>query len=166
MGLDQKDRRILAELLRDSSRAQKAMSSQLGMTDSDFTKHKSQLMQSGVIKGYTIDVDYKSVGLHTSGYFFFSEIDKSDEAADDITSLISGIPEITEASRVFGKDFDFIVKVVCGNTEDFYRVIQRIRAHEAIDGPGSYSVIVAVSIKDEPGSPISKSPAFLEKDPI
>lgn len=151
---EEKDRKILSELLTNSDRPQKTLSTITGLSESELTRRKQHMLDIGIIKKYTILIDYEKIGYHSTGYFIFSEKDKSKASSAALVDFLKAIPEITEINQVFGENIDFVLKITCQSNNDFFNVIGRIRAHDNVKSEGSFSAIVAEANKNEPGSPI------------
>lgn len=61
--LDAVDLQLLRLLSEDSRQSQRSLARQLGMSPPAVAERMSRLERSGVIRGYTIDVDWASLGL-------------------------------------------------------------------------------------------------------
>jgi DNA-binding Lrp family transcriptional regulator len=149
-----KDIKLLSELLQDADRSQKTLSAAIGITESELTRRKQKMKESGIIRKYTIDIDYSKVGYNTVGYFMFSEKDKSAESSDDVVKFLMDIEEIIEINEVFGRDLDFVLKIMCRDNNHFLDVVGKIRNHANVRSEGSFSAIVGKTSKQEQGAPI------------
>ena len=61
--LDQYDYRIIVKLLENGRITFSALAKELGITDVAIKKRYERLLNKGIIKGVSVDIDYKSLGL-------------------------------------------------------------------------------------------------------
>ncbi|MFA5869747.1 MAG: winged helix-turn-helix transcriptional regulator, partial [Candidatus Bathyarchaeia archaeon] len=60
--LDEIDRKLLQELLKDSKRSQRELAKAIGVSTATVINHITRLESAGVIKDYTIMVDWERLG--------------------------------------------------------------------------------------------------------
>jgi Lrp/AsnC family transcriptional regulator, leucine-responsive regulatory protein len=153
---EEKDRKILAELQANSDRPQKILAGTIGIKESDLTKRKQHLKQSGVIVKYTVELDYEQLGYNTVGFFVFSEQSKTENGTEEIIDFLNGIDEIIEVHKISAQNMDFIVKIMCKNNKHFDSVISRIRSHPNVRNETAFSALALVTTKQMPGVPLDK----------
>lgn len=142
MELDEKDKKIVVELLKDADRPQKMLAALTGISTTEFTRRKKALVEAGVIKNYTINVDHEKIGFNSSGYFIFSAIQKTNSKFRDLIEQLKSIPEVVEINQVSGKDMDFIVKIICKKNNDLLLVTEKIRDHENVSLSGAFTALI------------------------
>jgi DNA-binding Lrp family transcriptional regulator len=150
----EEDRRILSELLKNSDRPQKSLSVSIGISESEFTRRKQNMLNLGIIQRYTITIDYEKLGYNSVGYYIFTVNDKTTIKTTDLVNFLKQIPEVIEINQVFGMGIDFIIKIMCKSNNQFYTVVGRISSHANVKSDSSFSAIVAEVSKNEPGAPI------------
>ena len=60
--LDEIDRKLLGELLRDSKRSYRELAKSLGVSTATVINHTQRLVSAGVIQDYSIRVDHERIG--------------------------------------------------------------------------------------------------------
>ena len=139
--LQKHDLRILAELKNDSNRSRKSIANQI-ITDTDssgntrklsesaLSKHISRLKDDGIIKRFSIDLDYKKLGYHTHA---ITLIDLKDQKF--IPELSAHISKINEAIEVFTTlgDHDIFVRWLCRDNSQLINLIKDALSGQQID---------------------------------
>jgi Lrp/AsnC family leucine-responsive transcriptional regulator len=112
--IDDIDRAILT-MLQDNARTSNAeIARQVGLAPSAIFQRIRKLEESGVIQGYTTNLNPRALGF---GLVAFVMIQTGEQArAVDTTAVLSAIPEVQEVHRVVGEDC-FFVKVRVRDTD-------------------------------------------------
>jgi Lrp/AsnC family transcriptional regulator, leucine-responsive regulatory protein len=97
--------RILDELQRNPRLTMKELGRRIGMSSPAITERVHRLEESGVIKGYRLDVNPVALGLPIAAYI---RIRPNPGQLPRIAELAQQIPEITECYRVTGEDCFFM----------------------------------------------------------
>jgi Lrp/AsnC family leucine-responsive transcriptional regulator len=105
--MDAVNRRILAELQRDPRLTMSELGRRVGMSSPAVTERVRRLEESGVIRGYRLEVDPVALGLPIAAYV---RIRPNAGQLARIAELAQQIPEVVECHRVTGEDC-FILKV-------------------------------------------------------
>ncbi len=124
-GLDDLDRRILAELARDGRISNSDLARLVGLSASSCWTRVRALERRGVIKGYAAQVNRAALGLPETVMVEVT-LDKQRNAGGVVESFIREIerlPEVVEAMVVAG-DFDFYLRVVAASTADYDRFLR------------------------------------------
>ena len=123
--LDAVDRKILAELQRDSSQSLDDIARKIGSSKTPVWNRIRKLKAAGVIGQYTVVLDADALGLEAC---FFVLIRTSEHEAEWQASFLKALnarPEVMEAHRLAG-DIDYILKVRVANSrayDDFYQAL-------------------------------------------
>ncbi len=105
--LDEIDKRII-KLLKENSRLSfSELARQFGFSDVAIRKRVEKLVEKGVIKRFTCEVDYAKIGRPVSAFMF---IKTRSDRVNDVLGALRDIPDITEEYQLMG-DYDIIVKV-------------------------------------------------------
>jgi Lrp/AsnC family leucine-responsive transcriptional regulator len=107
VALDQVDRDLLTLLADDPRVSQRQLAKQVGMSAPAIGERIARLERLGVIRGYTVDIDWGAVGLPVLVY-----IPMTIAAGSDVKVLLDelrAIPELEELVVVTG-DYDFIAR--------------------------------------------------------
>ena len=105
--LDAVNLRILAELRHDPRLTMSALGRRIGMSSPAVTERVRRLEETGVIRGYRLDLDPTALGLSIAAYI---RIRPNAGQLPRIAELAQQIPEVVECHRVTGEDC-FVLKV-------------------------------------------------------
>ncbi len=105
--IDAVNRRVLEELQRDPRLTMSELGRRVGMSSPAVTERVRRLEETGVIRGYRLDLDPVALGLPIAAYV---RIRPNSGQLSKIAELAQQIPEVVECYRVTGEDC-FILKV-------------------------------------------------------
>ena len=133
----EKDSRIIALLKENSRMTTKEMSNELEMPQTTIHNRIKKLVQNGVIKRFTIEIDGKKIGKGLIAYILCTVSYRSTRGEKinqfEVAQIIQELPEVEEVSIVTG-DNDMIVKVAVKDVDalnDF--VIFTLRDIEGVE---------------------------------
>ena len=151
--LTEKELKVLRVLSENSDRPQKQLSVLTGLSEPEFSRTKKDLFSRGIIRKFTIEIDYRKVGYPELGVLFASIVDKK-----TIRKTVQDIQEIPEAIAIFeafGMEFDLVVKLMCRDNERLREVSEHITNMENVRaGEHTYTTIYSRVFKDDPGVPL------------
>src|SRR5215831_11532816 len=98
--LDAVNRRVLEELQRDPRLTMSELGRRVGMSSPAVTERVRRLEESGVIRGYRLEVDPAALGLPIAVYV---RIRPHAGQLSGIAELAQQIPEVVECHRVTGE---------------------------------------------------------------
>jgi Lrp/AsnC family transcriptional regulator len=130
--LDQIDRAILRALQRDASVSQRELAEQVGMSQNACWRRLKALQDAGVIKGQTVRLDAKAVGLGLTVFVMIRTRHHSQVWLDSFRKEVSAIQNVVDFYRIAG-DYDYMLKVMAEDMNDFDRVYQRLIARLDLD---------------------------------
>lgn len=142
------DRRILRELQIESSRSQRALAEDVGLSQNALWRRLKALEASGVIKGYAARLDREAAG---ASLVVFSMVKTRRHSAEWLRSFrthLESIPEVVSLYRISG-DFDYMLKIVTPDIAGFDRVYQRVTEKLELEAVTSYFAMEAM-IEDRP----------------
>lgn len=105
--IDAVNRRILEELQRDPRLTMSELGRRIGMSSPAVTERVRRLEETGVIRGYSLELNPAALGLPIAAYI---RVRPNPGQLPRIAELARQIPEIVECHRVTGEDC-FILKV-------------------------------------------------------
>lgn len=117
--LDRVDMRILEILAEDARASQREIARQLEMSPSAIGERIAAMTESGVLRGYTIDVDWGLIGRGLQVYIAVSAVEGR---LGDVAAYLTKLPEVEEVSFITGDD-DIIAKVRFRDHEHFRQFI-------------------------------------------
>ena len=122
--LDEVDRGVI-EHLRENARTTFAdIGRALDVSDATVYNRVKRLMEMGVIKRFTIEVDEEAVGRMVSGFIL---VNVKPGAVKEVSKQLTEIETVSEVYEVHGRE-DLIVKVRGKNLSELRTVILRVRA--------------------------------------
>lgn len=104
--IDAVNRRILEELLDDPRLTMSELGRRVGMSSPAVTERVRRLEETGVIRGYRLDLNPAALGLPIAAYI---RIRPNAGQLPRIIELAQQIPEVVECHRITGEDC-FILK--------------------------------------------------------
>jgi Lrp/AsnC family transcriptional regulator, leucine-responsive regulatory protein len=147
-------RKLLRELLKNSRATQKVMGARLNLSPKRMSEGIAALEERGIIKKFTADIDYAKLGYVIEGFFLFSLKEKTGPALAKIKDFLSKQPSIIEVHELFGRDHDFIIKIMCKDNSELRSICEEINDLDNIKTEVSYTYAIAKTDKKDPGVPI------------
>jgi Lrp/AsnC family transcriptional regulator len=141
--IDQIDRRILRVLQRDASMSQRDLAEEVGMSQNACWRRLKALHDSGLIKGHSIRLDAKAVGLGLTVFVMVRTKHHSSDWLQTFRKEVLAIPNVVDFFRIAG-DYDYMLKVVAEDMNDFDRVYQRMIAKVELEAVTSYITMEAI----------------------
>ncbi|MFD4422180.1 Lrp/AsnC family transcriptional regulator [Agromyces sp. NPDC058484] len=105
--LDDIDRRILTELRKDARVSQRHLARTIGMSAPAIAERISRLEKSGVIRGYTVDIDWGAVGAPIRVFIPMTVTPGVD--IQQILDELRAVPELEGLTHVTGR-YDLIAR--------------------------------------------------------
>ncbi|WP_019955910.1 Lrp/AsnC family transcriptional regulator [Yoonia vestfoldensis] len=109
--LDRIDRKILHELMQDSTLPVAKLAERVGLSQTPCWKRVQKLEAAGVITGRVAIVDPGRIGLGLTVFVEIEAADHSHKWQEAFAALVPSYPEITEIHRMAG-EVDYLLKVV------------------------------------------------------
>ena len=142
--MDNMDIKILKSLRGNARLTASSMSEEIGLSVSAVIERIKKLENSGIIKGYTIDVDQAKMGNTMVALMDVSL--KHPDYYDGFVELVKD-NEYIEACYYQTGEFDFVLRIVTDNTEDLDNVYKVIKGYEGVANTETH--IVLRTIKEE-----------------
>lgn len=144
MKLDHYDRKILALLQQNARITTKEVAAELGLSVTPAYERVKRLERQGFIKQYVALIDSHMVGKQLTVMATVSLKEHSREYLNRFVEQINPLPEVMECYYVAGS-FDYIVKVVVSNMEDYQHfLVNKLAAIENIGHVQSYFVMTEI----------------------
>lgn len=142
--LDHIDRKIIAELQRDSSLSQRALADRVSLSQNACWRRIQTLTNTGVLKGSSARVDRGKLGLTLVVFVMLRTRHHSSDWLRDFRSHVLAIPEVVDFHRI-GGDYDYQLKVVTESMETYDKVYQQLIDGVDLDGVTSYFAMEAIA---------------------
>jgi Lrp/AsnC family transcriptional regulator len=149
--LDQIDREILRTLQADASLSQRALAERVGLSQNACWRRLQALREGGVIGGQTLKLDPEKIGLGLTVFVMIRTRHHSGDWLKLFRRTVSAIPNVIDFYRIAG-DYDYMLKVVAGDMNDFDRVYQRLI--EKLELDAVTSLITMEKIADQRDMPL------------
>ena len=119
--LDRMNLCLLAELQREPRLPMTELGRRVGMSSPAVTERVRRLEESGVIRGYYLDINPAALGLPLTA---FIRVRPNAGYLPRVAELAQAIPEVVECHRITGEDC-FIVKVYLPAMDQLDRILDR-----------------------------------------
>ena len=151
--IDAVNRRVLEELLHDPRLTMSELGRRVGMSSPAVTERVRRLEETGVIRGYRLELDPVALGLPIAAYV---RIRPNPGQLPRVAELARQIPEVVECHRVTGEDC-FILKVYIPAIDQLDRLLDSFLLY----GSTTTSIIQSSPVPLRP-PPLSED-AFLDE---
>ncbi len=136
--MDQTDRAVL-DALRANARASFAdIGAQVGLSASAAKRRVDRLVDSGVIQGFTIQVDPALDGMGTEAYVEL--FCRGTVSPQDLKRILSAVPEVVDAATITG-EADAIVRIRSRDVASLEVALESVRAATTVDHTRSALVL-------------------------
>jgi Lrp/AsnC family transcriptional regulator, leucine-responsive regulatory protein len=140
--LDPLNVRLLALLAQEPRQSTAELSRRLGVSAPTARERLRRLEESGVIRGYHVDIDPAAVGLPTAAWV---RLRPGPGQLSRIAELAERTPEVTECHRISGEDC-FLMKVQVPAIADLEAILDRFLLH----GQTTSSFVVSSPVPPRP----------------
>ena len=121
--MDEVDRGIIERLREDARMTFVDIGKALGVSDATVYNRVKRLVEVGVIKKFTIEVDETAVGKRVSGFIM---LNVKPGAVKEVSQQLAEIERVSEVHEIHGSE-DLIVKVRAKNLGKVRSVILKVR---------------------------------------
>lgn len=105
-----------------------------------------KLVKSGIIKRFTVKLDYESIGLDVLAFVFISFKKTGKTTQEELAQTISKLEGVEEVHIIAG-EFDIIAKVRARNLRELgLKVVDKIRGYPGVET--TFSHLVFQTVKD------------------
>jgi DNA-binding Lrp family transcriptional regulator len=122
--LDALDRALLRLLHSEPRIGMLEASRRLGVARGTVTARMDRMRASGIVTGFGPDLDLRKIGYPVMA---FSILELAQGRIDEVTSILTDIPEVLEAHTVAGRG-DLLIRIVARTNDHLMEVIQQILA--------------------------------------
>lgn len=150
--LDDVDRAILKELLKDARKSYQDIAKDLIISGGTVHVRLNKMREAGVIQGSKIIVDFKQLGYEVCAYMGINLV-----SAKDYQSALAALekfPEVIEAHYTTGQ-YSMFIKVVAKSTQDLHLFL--IEKLQSISQIRSTETLISLD------NPIIRDPAIPEE---
>ncbi len=142
--LDSSDKAILRTLQRDASLSQRDLAEKVGLSQNSCWRRLTRLRKQGVIKGHTVRLDMRAIGLDLTVFAMVRTRHHSADWLDKFRKSVLAIDNVIDFFRIAG-DYDYMLKIVARDMNDFDRVYQKLIGQMELDTVTSYIAMEAIA---------------------
>ena len=121
--LDEIDWKILRLLQADAKVTVGELADRVGLSPSPCARRVRLLERAGIIKGYTIVLDQKKVGLPISAFASIKLERQREEDLDRFADAVSRWPEVVDCYLMTGQR-DYLMRIVAADLEAYERFLK------------------------------------------
>ena len=118
--IDDLDKKILSILMNNAKRPYTDIAQELYVSGGTIHVRMKKLEDAGIVKGYSLDVDYSKLGFDVVA-FLGIYLDKS-SLYDEVAESLKAIPEIVASYYTTGL-YNIFAKIVCKDTQHLRSVL-------------------------------------------
>ncbi|MCL4450050.1 MAG: Lrp/AsnC family transcriptional regulator [Thermoplasmatales archaeon] len=143
-GFDEIDNQIVT-YLKDNGRDRVTdIADRLGLNRVTVAQRLERLVKSGIIKRFTVKLDYESLGLDVLAFVFISFKKTGNTTQEELAQVISKLGGVEEVHIIAG-EFDIIAKVRAKNLRELgEKVVNRIRGISGVENTFSHIVFQTI----------------------
>lgn len=123
--IDHLDRALLRALQKDASLSQRDLAETVGLSQNACWRRLKALRDSGIIRGETVRLDQQALGLGLTVFMMIRTRHHGKDWLELFRREVSAIANVIDFFRIAG-DYDYMLKVVARDMNDFDRVYQRL----------------------------------------
>ena len=141
--LDHIDHRILAELQRDASLSQRALSERVGLSQNACWRRLKALDAAGVIRNHTVVLDRNQLGAGLVVFVMIKTRHHSAAWLKRFRTHVSAIPDVIDFFRI-GGEYDYLLKIITRDMASYDEVYKRLIEEVELETVTSYFAMEAI----------------------
>jgi Lrp/AsnC family leucine-responsive transcriptional regulator len=122
--LDDADREILTELVRNGRASYTRLGELAGLSPHAVAPRVRRLVDAGIISGFTASVDYGAVGRGLDALVDIRLL--STTSPESFEEAVSALPSALELSFLTGR-FDYMLRAACRDADDLDHTVRALR---------------------------------------
>lgn len=139
--MDKIDMKILKSLKKNARLTASAISEEINLSVSAVIERIKKLESSGIIKGYTVDIDHTKMG--NSMVALMEVCLQHPDYYDGFVEIVEKNPNIATCYYQTGK-YDFVLHIVTDSSEGLERVYKEIKGFEGVSRTETHMVLKTV----------------------
>lgn len=120
--IDEKDQKILEELKKNSRNSTKNIAKNIAIPRVTVHDRIQKMQEKGIIKKFSVSIDYKKIGLLTKVFIFISFLHNTNVSQRELANKISKIPGVYEVHIISG-EYDLLIKVQGKSLEEIGKLV-------------------------------------------
>ncbi len=143
VGLDDADKKILAELQQDARASFKAIAEDIGVSEATVFVRVKKLKEAGILKGFRAIVDPSAIGKPLTAFIL---VRAQPKIYQNVLNSLKQLEDIYEIFDVTGQYYS-VLKVRTTGTDQLSKIIDEIEKIEGV--AGTETIIVLRTVKEE-----------------
>lgn len=147
--MDSKDRQIIRALQSDGRISNQDLAEKVSLSPSPCLRRLRNLEKSGIIRGYSVNVDSKAYGLPVTVFVRIQLEKHTEEAVQNFEKKIAQTEHVLECHVMTGRA-DYLLKVVVADLNDYESFVRRdlhpIGGIASIDTSFAYGVVKKTAV--------------------
>lgn len=124
--IDEKDRKILEILSKNSRTTLKEIGKKVGLSIDSTKARIDKMKASGIITGFTIQVDIEKLGLPLGAHIYIKLKNITDENLDEFITYLKNYDRVIDLMSVLG-DYDIFTVILAKDTVELNQIKTKIR---------------------------------------
>ena len=142
--LTSNDKAIVRALQKDASLSQRELADLIGMSQNTCWRRLTRLKEMGVITGQTLRLDHARIGLGLAVFVMVRTRHHSAGWLEHFRTTVLALENVIDFYRIAG-DYDYMLKVVAKDMNDFDRVYQKLISKLELEAVTSYITMEAIA---------------------
>lgn len=142
--MDSKDRQIIRALQSDGRMTNQDLAERVNLSPSPCLRRLRNLEKSGIIRGYSVDVDSKAYGLSVTVFVRVQLEKHTEDVVQNFEAKIAKTDHVLECYVMTGRA-DYLLKVIVADLNDYEAFVRRslhpIGGVASIDTSFAYGVV-------------------------
>ncbi len=139
--MDYIDYKILKELKANAREKASVISEKIGLSVSTVIDRIRKMEDSGIISGYTVEINQKKTGNDMTALMEVSL--EHPKYYDEFTDMIRNNPNIVDCYYLTG-EFDFILKVITDSSDSLEMIHRNIKSMDGVSATNTHFVLKSV----------------------
>lgn len=139
--MDYIDYKILKELKANAREKASVISEKIGLSVSTVIDRIRKMEDSGIISGYTVEINQKKTGNDMTALMEVSL--EHPKYYDEFTEMIRNNPNIVDCYYLTG-EFDFILKVITDSSDSLEMIHRNIKSMDGVSATNTHFVLKSV----------------------
>jgi Lrp/AsnC family transcriptional regulator for asnA, asnC and gidA len=128
--IDEKDAKILAELIQDGRKSVVEIANDLGLPRATVRERIQKMVHAGVIQRFVAIPDYSKIGKTEAAFILVACHSEADIPDQMVAEKAFRIPGVYEVAFIAG-EWDILIKAR-GSSEEIWQVVDKLRALKGI----------------------------------
>lgn len=150
--IDEKDKKILLNLLMDGRSSYSEIGRNVGMTRQSVYSRIKSLKRKGIIEKFTVELNKKELGLKLKAFVFIVATPVK-ELRKEAEKRLKNLPEISQINYLYGQ-FDIMLEILVESIDELTELLRKLQEITMIKKTETF--IVYETAKYSPEDPLKR----------